>query len=391
MQVSESIRWKNRKAMRQTNGVVELISLTGGGHFAEFRLLDHNGAPSPNTIWEAPWVTFDPGEADLSPIYGPENERKFLAGYTGHCICIDFFGGPTPEQAAAGLSLHGEAASAWWDVSADATEGPCRWSVKLPSAQLTLEREIRLGEGESVAYVRETVTNHAAADHTCDWVHHATFGPPLLKESESTLSASAQRGRTGWPVGYDDASSMLLNDREFVWPHAPRATRDGLADLSKPFCEKGRGFIAGVQLDPRRATEYVLAVNWKLRLGVGYVVRRADFPWMTLWEENCGRTDAPWNGRSQARGMEFGTAPRPAAHQQTVRNGAIFDTPFQCVIPASGKKTAQYIIFLVAIPAGVDSIQDVEATKDAIVFFHQAGKSSFSIPAGGCEKFLSAD
>lgn len=388
---SESIRWNSREATRLTNGVIELVALTSGGHLADFRLLEHVGRVSPNTFWEAPWVTSDPGERaadDLPEIYGPVEVRKFLSSYTGHCLCLDYFGGPSAEQAAAGLSLHGEAPNARWNLLPPAAPGEAlaSWKVQLPSAQLAFEREIRLGVGESVAYVSETVSNEGGAEHAFDWVQHVTFGPPLLKEGESTLSASGKRGIT-WPIDYD-GGSMLANNREFTWPHAPLASGKGFADLRQPFATKGLGLIAGVQLDPGREQEYVLAVNWKERLGVGYCFRRADFPWMTVWEENHSRLDTPWNGRAQARGMEFGTTPLPLGREETVRRGPLFDTPHQSVIPAGGKKTAQYLIFLFELPEGVDSIENVEAAGDAVVLYDQSGRPSLSIPAAGCGDFL---
>jgi hypothetical protein len=388
---SQSIRWNNREATRLTNGVVDLVALTSGGHLAEFRFLEQEGRISSNTFWEAPWITFDSGGKaadDLPAIYGPVEVRRFFSSYTGHCLCLDYFGGPSAEQAAAGLSMHGEAPNARWHLLSPSARGGAlaRWKVQLPSAQLAFEREIRLGVGESVAYVRETVSNEGGAEHPFDWVQHVTFGPPLLKEGESTLSASASRGIT-WPVDYD-GGSMLANNREFTWPHAPLASGKGSADLRQPFATKGLGFIAGIQLDPGRQQEYVLAVNWKERLGVGYCFRRADFPWMTISEENHSRQDTPWNGRVQARGMEFGTTPLPLGREETVRRGPVFDTPHQCVIPAGGKKTAQYLIFLFKIPGGVESIENVEAAGDAIVLYDQSGRPSLSIPAAGCGDFL---
>ncbi len=391
MSVCESIRWKDRDATRLANGIVDLVALTGGGHLAEFRLLQSNGESSPNVLWEAPWVTCDPvqGSAgDLSTIYGSVEARKFLAGFTGHALCLDYFGEPSAEQAAAGLSVHGEAASMRWETvqSTASKEARCRWKVQLPSARLTFEREICLGEGESVAYVDETITNEDSSVHAFDWVQHVTFGPPFLKNRESTLSASAQLGISS-PSDYD-GPSLLADKQEFSWPYAQRKSGNGSADLRQPFAEEGHGFIAGVQMDPRREVEYLLAMNWKLRLGVGYCFRRQDFPWMTIWEENRARQSAPWSGTTQARGMEFGTAPLPLGREQTVRRGPIFDTPHQCVLPGGARKTARYLMFLFTIPDGIDSIQDVKIVDDAIVLYDLNGQSSLSIPASGCSDFL---
>jgi hypothetical protein len=107
------VHWKGRQAVLLENGTVELIVLAGGEHFGSFRLLDRNS--NVNALWEAPWPTYDPGP-EASEDYGPPNVRRFLANYTGHALCLDYFGDPSTEQANAGLSLHGEAAIHLWDM-----------------------------------------------------------------------------------------------------------------------------------------------------------------------------------------------------------------------------------------------------------------------------------
>ena len=390
MPAVESVRWKGRDATQQANGVVELITLTSGGHFASFRFMRETGHLGENVIWEPPWQTYDqlPGlSQEQLRTYGPPVENKFMAGYTGHCLCLDYFGAPSPTQAAAGLSLHGEAPVAEWNVSKPA-KSPCQWNVTLPAAQLKFERQVRLGEGESVAYVQETVSNQRDMDHACDWVQHATFGPPFLQEGESTVSASGQRGKT-WPLDYE-GGLLLEKDREFDWPYAPHEDGEKTAiDLRQPFATRGRGFVATTLLDPRREMQYVVAANWRMRLAVGYCFRRQDFPWMTIWEENRSRQSTPWNGRTQARGMEFGTTPFPLGSEENFRRGALFDTPSWCVIPAGGEKTARYLMFLFAIPAAMQSIRNVALEADAVVLFDEPTRPSVSIPAHGAASFLS--
>ena len=63
------------------------------------------------------------------------------------------------------------------------------------------------------------------------------------------------------------------------------------------------------------------------RLAFGYVWRRADFPWLGIWEENQSRTHAPWNGRAVTRGLEFGVSPMPESRRAMVERGRLFDTP----------------------------------------------------------------
>jgi hypothetical protein len=394
MHASESIQWNRRDATRLTNGIVELISLKGGGHLASFRFLAQDGRASENVFWEAPWVTRDPDQSwseDLSRMYGSEEIGRFLAGYTGHALCVDYFGSPSPESESSGLTLHGEAAIRQWRTveSANSKKIGCRWSVRLPVKQLTFEREIYLEEGQSVAYVQETVSNERDTEHRCDWVQHATFGPPFLREGESTLAASALLGIT-WPSSYENGS-LLAPDRQFKWPFAPREGAYGVADLRQPFSVNGQGFIAGMQLDTGREHEFVVAVNWTSRLGVGYCFRRCDFAWMTVWEENHTRQNAPWNGTVAARGMEFGTTPLPLGEEANKDCRLIFDSPTGCVLPAHGTKTAKYLIFLFSLPPRVRAIQDVVVIGDFIVLYDDHGELALSIPADGAEAFMAQE
>lgn len=389
--IREKVRWKGCDAIRQTNGIVELIALAGGGHLASFRFVSRDGRPSPNVLWEAPWTIGDPDRTwsvNMSSLFGPPATGKFLAGFTGHALCLDYFGDPAPEKAAAGLGLHGEAATTRWSVP-DATghrDGQCRWVTHLPISRLTFERKIHLPEGQSVAYIEETVSNERDTVHRCDWVQHVTFGPPFLGEGVSTLIASAQSGMTS-PLGYE-GKSLLPNNRSFSWPFVRLAANEEPIDLRLPFTTKGRGFLAGMKLDPDREIEFLLAVNWRLRLGVGYCFRREDFPWMAVWEENCARQAAPWNGKTQARGMEFGTTPLPLAAKDCLPGKRFSDTPRGCFVPACGKRTARYMMFLFTVPTEMHFIDSVVPAGNALFIYDTSGMASISVPAEGCEAFL---
>lgn len=382
---SESVRWKGREATRLANGLVELIVLRNGGHLAEFRFLPNTAFPSQNVLWEAPWTSPDWEGNQLE-------ELSQTAGFTGHSLCLDCFGPPSAVESRAGIPMHGEAAAGTWNVSGT-VEGQsvvCRWETKLPVAQLGFERTIHLYDAEGVVYVEEIVDNRSDVSHACQWVQHATFAPPFLNSAESSFAVSAARGITS-PLDYE-GGSLLANDREFSWPDAPgRGTERTAIDLSRPFAANGRGFSAAVQLDPSRAVEFLLAINWKSRLGVGYCFRRSDFPWMAIWEENCARSGKPWNGNTQARGMEFGTTPLPVGREETFRRGDIFGTPSWRVIPAREKATAKYLIFLFKIPDRTGSIQNVEAVGDTIVLYGEPAHNVVLIASHKCEQFLAAD
>jgi hypothetical protein len=386
----QSVSWNGRDAVRLSNQAIELTALNGGGHIAGLHLLKHGENSSVNMIWESPWETADPGSeraTELAKQYGPLGTGKFLAGYTGHSLCLDSFGAPTPEEAAKGLSLHGEAPVMMWKLVSSSGGGSpeCRWRIELPVAGLTFERWIRLGEREAVAYIEETVTNTNNKEHEFDWVQHVTFGSPLLNPEESTVEASGLRGRT-WPMEYDGGPFLHI-DRPFDWPQTPVASTDGTVDLRRPFSVPGKGYIVGLQFDPARPVEYVVAANWKQRLAVGYCFRHADFPWMAIWEENCARQDSPWNGRTRARGMEFGTTPMPLGRSENIRRGRTFGMPSWCTLQAGEKKTARYLIFLTALPEHLHSVASVTLDADAIQL-HDGQAEPFLIPAKNCAKFL---
>ena len=114
-----------------------------------------------------------------------------------------------------------------------------------------------------------------------------------------------------WPLGYD-GKAALANDSEFAWPNAPAEDGSSL-DISHPFTTRGRGFIATTLLADTHDSQlaYIAVLNWRLGLLAGYCFRRSDFPWVVNWEENCARSDSPWNGKTQARGLEFSTSPLP--------------------------------------------------------------------------------
>jgi hypothetical protein len=385
------MQWKGRDAIRLENDAIELISLTGGGHLASLRFLHREGPLAQNVLWEAPWPTVDPAaewSENLERDYGPMEIGKYLAGYTGHAVCLDYFGESSEHAASLGLSLHGEAAVTSWSVSslaASVTAG-ARWKVSLPVAQLVFEREISLVAGQSVVYVHEAVSSERDSEHVFDWVQHVTFGPPFLCSSESVIAASARRGITD--ASSYEGRSLLASDREFDWPYAPGNQADEVADLRRPFDAGGHGFLAGLQLDTTREQAFVVAVNWTSRLGAGYCFRRRDFPWMTVWEENRARLGTPWHGRTQARGMEFGTTPLPLGRHDARERDTMFGTPTRCVLAARGRLEAKYLIFLFEVPDQVLSIDNAVAVGDAIELSDENGGATFSIPAEGCEAFL---
>jgi hypothetical protein len=95
-------------------------------------------------------------------------------------------------------------------------------------------------------------------------------------------------------------------------------------------------------MDPGRDPAFFVAFAPHLRLAFGYVWRRADFPWMGIWEENHSRAHAPWNGHTLARGMEFGASPFPESRRAMIDRGRLFGVPTFRWIPARTAVDVEY-------------------------------------------------
>ena len=366
-----AVRWRKRPGWLLANEKIALCCLRGGGHLASLSLRE-GPAPNVNLLWEPSWQTIEPDRFSKQKHgrrFGFPPAGKYLSGYAGHSLCVDYFGAPSEEEALQGLPLHGEVASSRWTLVRKGSQrglGLLRVRSAAPSAGLLVQRDISLREGEPVACVTETITNKTNRDRYFQWAQHTTFGPPFLRAGESVCLMPGTRSKT-WPLGYE-GKEALESDREFTWPNAP-AANGGFLDISQPFTTNGRGFIATTLLAADRDSQlaYVAVLNWRLGLLAGYCFQQSDFPWVANWEENCARTDAPWDGKAQARGLEFATSPLPLGLRNAILGGPLFGVPSVRCLPAGGAQTASYAMFATAVPRTWRAITEVSIRGNALV------------------------
>ena len=362
----DKTRWKGRSAFRLSNGAIEVVVLLGGGHIAELR----QSGSAINALWESPWETIDPQTFQPrthTRRYGTPAVGKFLSGYTGHALSLGYFGMPSAEEERLGLPLHGEPASREWKVlHRESAREHCLLTLQVnaPAYGLKFEREIRLSRGQNTAEIHETVRNLHDSDAHIQWVQHATFGEPLLTPGESIVALSGAQAKT-WPLGYEGKAS-LADDRNFRWPRAPKAG-GGTADLSQPFRQDGTGLVASILLNGNREDGYVAGLNWKLGLIAGYCFDRAHFPWLAMWEENRAREYAPWNGITRALGVEFGTSPMPLGLDQAITAGRMFGAPALIRVPANGKRSTRYTMFVATTPSRWKKVRDVRRLENGLM------------------------
>jgi hypothetical protein len=380
--------WHNRSAVTLTNGLVEAILLPGGGHLACWRFTSGHGPAQDNVLWEVPWETADPGSsahARIAEGFNDEEAGKYLASYTGHPLCLDGFGAASAADAAVGVSLHGEAPNSMWTFDRQ-QPGLASGIVELSVAGLRIERQFSLAAEESVLRVEESVTNLRDAERNLHWVQHATFGVPAFASSGGRATVSVHDGVT-WPLDYEDCN-RLARDTIFTWPYAAGANGERV-DLRELFAQEGTGFLAATRQAPGREHGFVAVCHGEIGLAVGYVFRVDDFPWLAIWEENRARRSAPWLGRIQARGMEFGTTPLPLGNEAVDARGPLFGQPTSRRIGPHETLRAPWLLFIAAVPRGWKDIEDVRVEADQLVLVHKDQRVQVNVL--GAASFLGKD
>jgi hypothetical protein len=341
--------YHGRRAASIENESVRVTVLAEGGHIAE--VFDKQTGVNP--LWTPPWPSIEPSTYDPArhrDTYGAGADAILLAGIMGHNVCLDIFGGPSIEEAASGLTAHGDAPVASYAMSM--SEGGLRLTALLPLAQIRFERLVTL-RGRAVG-VRERVDSLCAFDRPVGWTQHVTLGPPFLEKGITQFRASAIRSRVFESVF--GAADYLRPGALFEWPDAPRAD-GGRADLRLFTSEPRSSAYTAHLMNAQARTAYFVAFSPRSELAFGYVWTPSDFPWMGIWEENASRAGPPWNGQTLTRGMEFGVSPFPETRRAMVDRGRMFDTPTYRWLPANGSLEAAYwIVFerAASIPESID-------------------------------------
>jgi hypothetical protein len=312
-----------------------LTVLREGGHIAEL-LHKPTGI---NPLWTPPWPSIEPSayRPELHPEYGLNAESELLAGIMGHNLCLDIFGPPSEEEAAAGMTVHGEASVMPYIIRVDGAGIVA--SIHLRSAQLDFERRLALA-GDTVR-ITETVHNCGSLDRPIAWTQHVTLGPPFIVPGETQFAISATRSKTF----EGDLGDLFPRGVEFDWPYAPLAGGGTLDLRTYTNAPVSAGYTSHL-LDPAREDAYFSAWSPATKVLVGYRWNRANFPWIGIWEENHSRQSPPWNGRTLTRGMEFGVSPMPETRRAMIERGSMFGVPAFAWVPARKSIRAEYSAFV---------------------------------------------
>lgn len=333
--------YHGRQSVSIENSHVRVTVLREGGHIAEI-LHKQTGV---NPLWTPQWLSIEPSTYDPAiHDYGSDAEAKLLAGIMGHNLCLDLFGGPSAEEAAAGITAHGEASVAPYDIEQAA--GRLTMRVSLPLAQLLFERVIELEEGEledATIRIREAVENLSAIGRPIAWTQHVTLGPPFLEKGATQFRMSATRSKV-FETQFGSADYLRVG-AEFDWPMAPGSSPESSGDsvdLQILNDSAASSAYTAHLMDPARDDAFFLAFAPQYRLAFGYTWKRADFPWLGMWEENNSRAQAPWNCQTLARGMEFGVSPMPESRRQMIDRGSLVGVPTYRWLEARSRIEIEY-------------------------------------------------
>jgi len=344
--MSVSHQYRGRRAAGVENDHVRVTVLEEGGHIAE--MFDKRSGVNP--LWTPPWKSIEPSTyvRATHAEYGTGSDAKLLAGIMGHNVCVDIFGGPSEDEAAAGLTPHGDASVVRYELAVTGQAMSMR--ALLPLAELRIERRLEL-RGRAVR-IRETIENLTACDRPIGWTEHVTLGPPFLEKGLTEFRASATRSKV-FEHAFGD-NDYLLAGAAFEWPFAPRVD-GGTADLRRFTSATASSAYTAHLMDAAREDAFFVAFSATARLAFGYVWKRQDFPWLGIWEENHSRRHAPWNGVTLTRGMEFGASPMPESRREMIDRGRLFDVPTYRWIPAKGRVEVEYW----AIVRDADAVPDL--------------------------------
>ncbi len=327
--------YRGRRAVQLENESLRLTVLVEGGHIAEL-LHKPSGI---NPLWTPPWPSIEPSTYNpaRNPEYGADSESKLLSGLMGHNLCLDLFGGPSEEEAAAGMTVHGEASVAPYDIRVQ--NGSLVQQAVFPQAQLRFARKITLASEKSVLF-EEEVENLSALDRPIAWTQHVTLGPPFIEIGKTLFRTSATRSKV-FETDFTGGKGYMKTGAEFEWPLVP-TNSGGVVDMQVFPDLAVSGAFSTHLMDPARLEAFFLAWHPDSKVLIGYVWDPRDFPWLGIWEENRCRTTPPWNGETITRGMEFGVSPMPESRRKMIDRGSLFGRPSYRWLPARKTLRAKY-------------------------------------------------
>jgi hypothetical protein len=317
-----------------------------------------------NPLWNPYWIA---REAKLTR---PTNF------YRGHFVCVDGFGPASVEERAASLTMHGEAYTQPWELKTFQKQGgttSATFVVSLPLVHESLTRTYRIVDGENIVWVESELESLLSFDRPLFWGEHATVSAPFLEPGKVAVDMPVVKAKTKAYQTQAGPARQLQSFVDFTWPLGP--TLDGQTfDVRTAPMKPGTTEHVTALMDPSRQTAFVTALHTERRLLIGWVFRRAEFPWVQTWLSYPGPN-------RMARGLEFATQPYDLPRAEVLRQGPLFDTPVFRILPAKSKVTASFLMFYTNVPDGFQKVDDVQLTGGQLVIEDRANRKTITLAA----------
>ena len=293
--VALSGTFEGSPSVELSNGKLTLTLLTKGATIAGLQMAD------------------DPSK--LNPLWNPVRMARELGNTAqptstaGSFVCVDGFGQPSAEERTAGLPMHGEAHLIDFAVKSgkQGNTSEVTFTGLLPIVQESFTRTVRMVDGENVVYVESELANLLGFDRPVVWAEHATVGSPFLESGVTVFDLSGVQSQTRTfqpqaPNANPNANQRrIAPGKDFSWPIAPGLDGNPVDMRLTPMNPHYIDHVT-TMMDPSRDLAWTTALNPKLRMVIGWVFKREEYPWIQTW----GNSPAT---QKLAHGMEFGTQP----------------------------------------------------------------------------------
>jgi hypothetical protein len=360
------VTFEDRPSIVISNDKVDLTVVAKGGAMAEFVLRDD--PERLNTMWNPTRMAREAGQ---QPRFGAS---------LGHFVCVDGFGGVSPEERAAGLPGHGEAHLQPWEVRFARKEGKTAtvtFTTHLPLVQENFVRTLRMVDGETVVYVHSELESLVGFDRPVVWAEHATIGSPFLEQGVTVVDLSGRRSQVrpdSDPPRPGGLQNRLASQKDFTWPMAP-LTSGGKVDVRAAPTSLGvGGHTTTLMLDPAHKYAWVTALHPGKRLLLGYVFKGDEYPWLQSWE------NYPAPGML-ARGLEFSTQPYDVPRREAIQLATMFDAPTYRWLPAKSKIESRFVMFMVRVPEGFSKVDHLTVENGRLVLQDRKTKKQVEVAA----------
>ena len=292
----------------------------------------------------------------------PENNRSG-AYYQGHFVCMGRWGPPTEGEKAAGLPDHGQAANLLWTGSASTQKNEMQMEVDTPLEGLQVDRTIKLDDNAAVFKVSEAVKNINPLSRLFNIVQHPSLAKPFLT-NDTVVNCNAAEG-----------FNYMLNKKPLehatAWPFGTMEDKQ-LMNLSKPDKAYSSVFSFAIKKDAKFG--WITAYSPKYKLLIGYLWKRDDYAWISLWQDFDGDD-------IRYRGLEFGTTGMHKPYKEIINEGnhQVFGEDSYKLIDAGETQTRSYIAFMCETPDNFTETGDVQLADGKITIEQANGKQQIKI------------